>query len=129
MEDKTILVVEDERPLADAIKIKLGKSGLTVVTARTVEQALRYLEEEVKIDAIWLDHYLLGQENGLDLVAKIKADDSEYKNLPIFVVSNTASPEKVQAYLRLGVNKYYTKADNRLEQIIGDIQEFLRKGE
>ncbi|MFA6215432.1 MAG: response regulator [Patescibacteria group bacterium] len=125
----TILIVEDELPLQEAIKIKLEKMGFEAVTARSVEQAINYLEDQVKIDVIWLDHYLLGRENGLDLVAKMKMDGSAWKNIPIFVVSNTASPDKVKSYLQLGASKYYTKADYRLEQIIGDIAEFLKKGE
>jgi len=125
LKDRVILVIEDERPLAEAIKAKLAISGCEAVTARTVEQALSYLNDQVKIDAIWLDHYLLGKENGLDFVAKIKEEGSQWKEVPIFVVSNTVSPEKVQTYLRLGANKYYTKANYRLDQIIGDIKEFL----
>lgn len=125
MQDKNVLVVEDERPLSDAIKSKLEKSGFGVVTARSVEQAMAYFSEAVKIDAIWLDHYLLGSESGLDFVAKIKQDDSAWKKIPIFVVSNTASADKVQSYLRLGVNKYYTKSDHKLEEIINDIRDYL----
>lgn len=120
-----ILVVEDERPLAEAIKKKLEKCDFEVVTARTVEQAMSYFDEQVKINGIWLDHYLLGKENGLDLVTKIKSEESEWKTIPIFVVSNTASPDKVQAYLKLGVDKYYTKADFKLEEIINDIRATL----
>lgn len=126
-EQKTILVVEDERPLVEAIRIKLEKSGFAVTTARAVKQALQYLTEGVKVDAIWLDHYLLGQEDGLDLVAKIKEDGSPWKDIPVFVVSNTATADKVQSYLRLGVNKYYTKADFSLELIIKDIKDFLNQ--
>lgn len=127
--DKAVLVVEDERPLAEAIKIKLEKTGFTVVSARSVVQALDYLKDQVHIDAIWLDHYLLGQENGLDLVTQVKEDDSKWKNIPIFVVSNTATAEKVQSYLRLGVNKYYTKSNFRLDDIIKDIEDFLNGDE
>jgi len=122
---KTILVLEDERPLLEVIKIKLEKSGLSVVTARSVTQAMSYLEDLEKIDAIWLDHYLLGKENGLDFVSKLKEDGVLWKKIPIFVVSNTASPDKVQSYIRLGVNKYYTKAEHRLDEIIEDIKLFL----
>ena len=122
---KTILVVEDERPLLEAIKIKLEKSGFVVVTARSVEQTLDYLNEIHTVDAVWLDHYLLGKENGLDFVTKLKSQDGEWSNIPIFVVSNTATPDKVQAYIRFGVNKYYTKADHKLEEIIKDIKSFL----
>lgn len=122
---KNVLVVEDERPLIDAIKAKMEKRNFSVVSARSVKQALMYLDEGIKIDVIWLDHYLLGKEDGLDLVAKIKEEGSKYKTIPVFVVSNTATPDKVQSYLRLGANKYYTKADNRLEDIINDIDEYL----
>jgi len=121
LDKKVILVVEDERALSDAIKAKLTKTGFDVVTARAVTQALQYLVEGVAIDAIWLDHYLLGKENGLDLIAQVKEDGSKWKNVPIFVVSNTVSPEKVQSYLRLGANKYYTKSNFKLEEIINDI--------
>ena len=124
-DEKTILVVEDERPLAEAIKAKLIKSGFAVVTSRTVQQTLDYLEDIGAVDAIWLDHYLLGKENGLDFVTKLKAHDGRWKNIPIFVVSNTASPDKVQSYIRLGINKYYTKADHRLDEIILEIRSFL----
>ena len=123
--EKTILVVEDERPLASAIKAKLERSGFAVVTSRTVQQTLDYLEDIGVVDAIWLDHYLLGKENGLDFVTKLKARDGKWKNTPIFVVSNTASPDKVQSYMRLGVHKYYTKADHRLDEIISEIKSFL----
>lgn len=124
--DKAILVLEDERPLLEAIKTKLESNSFDVVTARTAEQAIGYLKDGVKIDAIWLDHYLLGKENGLDFVAQLKQDNSEWRKIPIFIVSNTASPDKVQSYLRLGVNRYYTKIDYRLDQIIADIKEFLK---
>ncbi len=125
----TVLVVEDERPLADAIALKLKKNDFEVVTARSVEQALDYLKGEVVIDAIWLDHYLLGKENGLDLVMKLKASDGRWKDIPVFVVSNTASPEKVQSYIRFGVNKYFVKAENRLDDIIAEIRKSLQQTE
>src|ERR1035437_3853871 len=123
--EKTILVVEDERPLVAAIQTKLEKNGFVAVTVRTGEQAFNYLEDLEQIDAIWLDHYLLGKEDGLDFVVKIKSDDSKWKKIPIFVVSNTASSSNVQSYIRLGVSKYYVKAEHRLDEIISEIKAFL----
>ena len=124
-EIKTILVVEDEKPLLEAVRIKLEKSGFAVVTARTAEQAYGLLEDIGKIDVIWLDHYLLGKENGLDLVIKLKSQE-QYKNIPVFIVSNTASADKVRSYINLGVNKYYIKANYRLDNIISDIRDCLK---
>lgn len=125
---RTILVVEDERPLLEAIKKKLEINDFQVVTARTTEQALSYVDELERIDAIWLDHYLLGQESGLDFVASLKKEASGSKEIPIYVVSNTASPDKVQTYLRFGVTKYFVKAEHRLEEIILEIQDHIKNG-
>ncbi len=125
---KNILVVEDERPLLEAIRTKLELGGFNVVTARSVEEAFNHIED-INIDAVWLDHYLLGKESGLDFVVKCKGENSKYKNIPIFVVSNTASPDKVKKYIQLGVSNYYTKAEKRLEDIINDIKCFDEKGE
>ncbi|MCD8484344.1 response regulator [Candidatus Woesebacteria bacterium] len=122
---KIVLVVEDERPLLDAIKLKLENSGMEAVTARTVKQALSYLEELPTVDGIWVDHYLLGDEDGLDFVAQVKNEGSRWNQIPVFVVSNTASSEKVMAYMQFGVSKYFVKANYRLDQIIKEIKENL----
>lgn len=124
---KTILVVEDERALSEAIKTKLILNGFEAVTARSVDSALNFLKDEVKIDAIWLDHYLMGDKDGLDLVCAVKEEGSKWRNIPIYVVSNTASADKVNTYIKLGVEKYYTKSDFRLEKIISDIKNTLEK--
>lgn len=124
--NKTVLVVEDERPLLEAIKSKLELNKFDVVCARTVDQALSYLEDIDKINIIWLDHYLFGQKDGLDFVAKLKDSNSKWKDIPIVVVSNSASLDKEQIYLNLGVNNYYTKANYSLSQIINDINNFFR---
>jgi DNA-binding response OmpR family regulator len=120
--DKVILVLEDERPLQEAIRIKLEKSGIDVVTARNVEQAKLYVLDLGKIDAIWLDHYLMGKENGLDFIAWCREEKSAKCRLtPIFVVSNTASYDKVSTYLSFGAKKYFVKSNYKLEEIIAEI--------
>jgi len=124
--DNSILVVEDELPLQNVIKAGLESAGFDVVTARSVEQAVEYLDKIKNIKAIWLDHYLLGKDSGLDLVAKLKSEESNWKDIPIFLVSNTASNEKVNAYMNLGVDKYYVKAENKLEEIIDDLKSLIK---
>jgi CheY-like chemotaxis protein len=123
---KNVLIVEDEKPLLNAIRMKLEKSGFGVVTARTANQALHYLEDVPDIDIIWLDHYLIGKETGLDLVVQIKSNPA-WKKIPIFLVSNTASQSKVSSYIKFGITKYYTKADFRLDQIIEDIKKTMNQ--
>jgi CheY-like chemotaxis protein len=123
----TILVVEDEIALQNIIKDKLINSGFSVETVNSVEAALDVVRK-TRIDAIWLDHYLNGELSGLDLVVGLK-NDEKYKSIPIFVVSNTASPDKLKNYIGLGVDKYYIKSDATLSDIVKDISERIKIGE
>ena len=111
------------------IEAKLKHTGFDVVTARTVDQGLDYMEHIGTIDAVWLDHNLIGKKTGIDFVAKIKSSDSKWFKIPIFVVSNTASTENLQSYIRLGVNKYSVKADHRLDEMVDGIKAFLEDPE
>ncbi|MDQ3076289.1 MAG: response regulator [bacterium] len=140
---KTILVIEDEKSLLEVVKLKLEKNGFNVLISRSVvrafgppivdsetgeltqslvEQALKYLEDLEQIDGIWLDHNLLGQEDGLDFIIKFKANGGKWSTIPIFVVSNTSLPDVVKTYTNLGVNKYYVKTEHRLESIVEGIK-------
>lgn len=146
VEKKAILVIEDERPLLEVINAKLEKNGfnviaarsveqafnakleksdLGIITVRTIEQALDYLERLERIDAVWLDHHLVGKEDGLDFVKKFKANGGRWNKIPVFVVSNAANPATVKSYLHSGISKYYVKSDHRLDEIISDIESFL----
>jgi DNA-binding NtrC family response regulator len=124
---KTILVIEDERPLVKVIEAKLERNGFDVVTARTVEQGLGYMQDIQDIDAVWLDHYLLGDQTGIDFVSKLKKAGGQWSRMPIFVVSNTASSTNVQSYMKLGVTSYSVKAERRLDQITESVKSFLKK--
>lgn len=120
-----IMVVEDEVLLLDAITKKLKLNNFEVVSCSGGEQALDYLNTLSELpDAIWLDYYLKDM-NGLLFMQKIKGNP-KWASIPVIVVSNSASPEKVQNMLALGVKKYILKAEYRLDEIISLIQEFIQ---
>lgn len=121
----TVLVIEDEKLLLDAIGRKLEASGLSVISCEKGADALRLLEESEKLpDAIWLDYYL-SDMNGLEFMNVLKKND-RFAHIPAIVVSNSASEDKVKNMLALGVKKYYLKAEHRLDDIIEYIKEFVR---
>ena len=124
----TILAVEDEQSLLQVITVKLERKGFHVLGARSIEQAENYLDDkDFQIDGVWLDHYLLGQETGLHLVAKMKEENSPMKHVPIFIVSNTASQDNVKSYVALGVSKYFTKIDTHLDGIVDELYSLLKE--
>lgn len=143
----TILVIEDDTALLSAISAKLSRSGFQIITARSVESAftqefiptisttlsgdtiektLEHLNQLEKVNAIWLDHNLIGDEDGLDFIVKLKANGGTWSTMPIFVVSNSANPELRDTYTELDVQRYYLKAEHRLEDIVTDIATTLK---
>lgn len=123
---KKILVVEDETLLLQAIVKKLELNGYETVSATTGEQAVDYLENLLELpDGIWLDYYL-GDMNGLEFMNRLKGND-KWRDIPVVVVSNSASDEKVHSMLALGAQKYLLKAQYRLDDIVSMFDKFVNE--
>lgn len=122
----TVLVIEDEELLLKAIARKLKLNGLSFILSTSGTQALKILKEVKKLpDAIWLDYYL-NDMNGLEFMNALRKNDKWF-HIPTIVVSNSASNDKVKNMLALGVKKYYLKAENRLDDVITYVKEFVGK--
>lgn len=121
----TIMVVEDETLLLQAITKKLKLSGMDVLSCASGQQAVDYLNNLDELpDAVWLDYYLKDM-NGLMFMQSLK-QNPVWSNIPVIVVSNSASPDKVSNMLALGAKKYILKAEYRLDEIIQMIREFIK---
>lgn len=126
--NRVVMIIEDETPLLLAIQKKLEHSGFETITARDGKQALDYLMNLKELPSlIWLDYYLPSM-SGLEFLTEIKKHPRLAK-IPVFVVSNTASPDKVETMMELGAHKYFLKAEKRLEEIIDEINKFIDGGE
>ena len=129
MSDKhTIMVVEDEELLLQAITKKLKLSNLDVLSCSSGHQAVDYLTNlDVMPDAIWLDYYLKDM-NGLIFMQSLK-DNPAWAKIPVMVVSNSASPEKVHNMLAMGAKKYILKAEYRLDELIQEVSRLMQTQE
>ncbi|MBI5134166.1 MAG: response regulator [Candidatus Taylorbacteria bacterium] len=117
-----ILVIEDEESLRDAIRTKLASSGFAVLSAMTAEEGLEILEFHTP-DLVWLDLLLPGM-GGFQFLERLRKED-KFKNLPVIIVSVSASPEKVQHAFQLNVVDYIVKSQYRLEDIVKKIDSLL----
>ena len=121
-----ILVVEDESLLLQAITRKLEKSDISTVSCISGKQALDYLSNLPELpDAVWLDYYLKDM-NGLDFMREVR-NNKKWQNIPVLVVSNSASEDKVHTMLALGATKYVLKAQYKLDEIIQMVKEYIRE--
>ncbi|SRR5258708_7349698 len=124
--DVTILVVEDELPLQEAITTKLRAIGAKSISYESGLEALKFLQlHEVRPDAIWLDYYVKDL-NGIEFMSAIKSDPA-LDDIPVVVVSNSASPEKVHQMLALGAKKYLLKAEYKLDDIVTTVLDLIGK--
>ncbi len=120
----TIMVVEDENLLLQAITKKIKLSNLDVLSCSSGQQAIDYLNNLDELpDAVWLDYYLKDM-NGLAFMQKLK-ENPKWQNIPVVVVSNSASPDKVNNMMALGARKYLLKAEYRLDEIIALLKDFI----
>ena len=120
----SVMVVEDEALLLQAITKKLKATGFEVVSCSTGNQAFDYLQEMDNLpDAIWLDYYL-GNMDGLEFMDKIKTEE-KWMKIPVIVVSNSTNQKNVHNMLNLGAKKYLLKANYRLEQIVEEIKKII----
>lgn len=120
MNDKRILIVDDERPIVDILKFNLEKEGFTTTVAYDGEQAIN-VALSVKPDLILLD-LMLPKIDGFNVCKEIR------KHLTCPIIMLTAKEEVVDKIigLELGADDYMTKPFS-IREVIARVKANLRK--
>lgn len=120
MENKKILVVDDEKPISDIIKFNLVKEGYNVVCAFDGDEALKMVYQ-VNPDLIILD-VMLPKLDGFQVCRKVR----ESFSMPIIML--TAKEEEVDKVLglELGADDYITKPFG-MRELIARVKANLRR--
>ena len=109
MADTNILVVDDEKEIADLVEIYLVSDGYKVFKANSAEDGLKIIENE-DIHLAILDIMMPGMD-GLEMCKRIR----ETYNFPIILLSaKSADLDKILG-LGTGADDYVTKPFNTLE--------------
>ena len=109
VEETNILVVDDEKEIADLLEIYLISDGFQVLKAYSAKEGLRILEEK-KIDLVLLD-VMMPDMDGIAMCRRIR----ETNNIPIIMVSaKTQDIDKIVG-LSTGADDYVAKPFNPLE--------------
>lgn len=101
--DKKILVVDDEKPIADILQFNLKKEGYTVFCAYDGQQALDMVEEH-KPDLLLLD-IMLPIKDGMEVCREVR------KKFEMPIIMLTAKDSEIDKVLglELGADDYVTK--------------------
>lgn len=114
-----ILIIEDEKSIADMVKMCLTKNGYICETVNDGMTATQKIEEK-RYDLILLD-IMLPDINGYDLIDYIK----QFEIPVIFVTAKTSVPDTVKG-LKLGAEDYISKPFD-LEELLARVGTVLRR--
>ena len=109
MEQINILVVDDEKEIADLVEIYLVSDGYKVFKASNAQDGLAILDKE-DIHLVLLDIMMPGM-NGLEMCKKIR----ETNNIPIIMLSAKSTDLDKILGLGTGADDYVVKPFNPLE--------------
>jgi two-component system, OmpR family, alkaline phosphatase synthesis response regulator PhoP len=103
---KKILIIEDEQPIVNLLKIRLEASGYEVIFATDGQKGLNRAREEAP-DLIILD-IMLPTMNGYQILRMLKFD-GRYKEIPIIVLTAKGLDEDKKLGQDLGADAYFGK--------------------
>ncbi|MGM0836960.1 MAG: response regulator YycF [Bacillota bacterium] len=118
--EKKILVVDDEKPIADILKFNLQKEGYDVYCAYDGEEAVNKVEE-IRPDLILLD-IMLPQRDGMEVCREVR---KKYEMPIIMLTAKDSEIDKVLG-LELGADDYVTKPFSTRE-LIARVKANLRR--
>ena len=122
---KTILVVEDELPILNALSIKLKKEGFRVVQGRNGEEAVVLAKKE-RPDLILMD-IVMPRLHGIDALLQIRAHEWG-KTIYTILLSNLGNdPRALEISNKDEYCEYLVKSDVKIGKVIEKIKMNLDK--
>ncbi len=122
MEDKRILVIEDEKPIAEILKYGFEKEGFTVICAHTGASGLE-AAESFQPNLVLLD-WMLPDIAGVDVCRLL----TERQNIPIIMLTARSNVEDKLYGLESGADDYVTKPFD-LREVVARVRTILRRFE
>lgn len=122
MDNKKILIVEDDEFLLQMYVTKLELESFRVLSATNGEEGLKTAFKE-KPDLILLD-LKLPKIDGFEVLRDLKSNE-DTKNIPVVVLTNFSEKEHIDKCLALGAEDYLIKAHFVPSEVISKIKKIL----
>jgi two-component system, OmpR family, response regulator len=117
-----VLVVEDDRELAEEIRLELQAGGHTVQVAETLTEGLR--AARLSDVAVLVIDRMLNGEDGLSIIEAMRG---EGKSTPVLVISALTSVDERIAGLKAGGDDYLIKPFD-IRELAARVEALLRRG-
>jgi DNA-binding response OmpR family regulator len=117
---KRVLIVEDERPLAHALQLKMTKEGFATKVCLMGDEALKEAMGG-PYDLVLLD-LIMPDIDGFVLLQQLR---DRGINTPVVVLSNLGQDEDRARAMSLGVKEYFVKANTPILEIVKQTKTIL----
>ena len=107
MQQRHVLVADDEPHIGRIIKMKLEQGPFRVTLAYDGQEAVDILESQSDIDLVLLD-LMMPNLSGLDVLARIRGSD-RLKHLPCIILTAAGQETQHQKAMELGATEFLTK--------------------
>lgn len=114
---KHVLVVEDERALANALKLKLEREGFDVSIFEDGQAALNEVKKS-KPSLVLLD-LMMPVMDGFQFLQALK---KEKISIPVIVATNLSQPEDEERVKKLGAVEFIVKSSSSLSDIVKKVK-------
>jgi DNA-binding response OmpR family regulator len=122
LENRSVLIVDDDEEILTAIEVALTQTGATVMTARDGNQALA-MAEKSDPDLIVLD-MMLPKRSGFLVIQGLQPRKEKGKRPYVIMVTGNEG-KRHEIYARsLGVDEYFSKPF-RMERLISTAERLL----
>ena len=118
---KTILIAEDEKPMAMIMERKLKLSGFEVRVVHDGEKAVAAITEG-GVDLVLLD-LIMPKMNGFAVMEEMKAKKIK---IPVIVLSNLSQDEDEAKAKDLGAVAFFIKSNVSMEQVVKIVKYCLK---
>jgi len=126
IEDKKILIVDDDTFLLDMYAMKFKKEGFEVVAIPDAEEALKKIKEETIKPKIILFDLIMPKLDGIGFIKELynlKIADHFVK----IVLSNQGQQADLDTLNKIGVDGYIIKALNTPSEVVKKVVELFNK--
>lgn len=117
---KKILILEDEKPMAKALVLKLEHCGFTAQSVGNGDDALKLIEKE-KFDLILCD-LIMPKMDGFTFLEKLK---NKNLGIPVIVLSNLSQEVDEKKARDLGARDFFIKSNTPIADIVEHVKKVL----
>lgn len=121
----TVLIIEDEKMLAEMYVTKFSMEGFSVTQANDGASGLEKARKE-KPNIILLD-IIMPKLDGFAVLKQLRSD-AAFKKTQIVLLTNLGQEDDVKKGKELGANDYFVKANHTPADVVVKVKELLARG-